>query len=240
MIGAGTRRHVPCGASKPFLPSCVAAGHLPRDAAPMTSSELLDAAGRRRSPATPGFQRGRPPRNKGRSYPADGPTAEEIVAVMRYAGGQTSGLRTRALIVLLWRAGLRINEAPSLAKSDLDPRAASFSSAEGRGPTSPGRHGRLGMGASQPLAGGPTDVPVGALLCVVSGPTAGRPGGRRLACGRGPRVAAGRHGKRQPGPTGRDARSSFASASPRLRFSRPLRRPTQRTREATRDSLPAH
>jgi hypothetical protein len=38
----------------------------------MTAPTLLDAAGRRRSPATmPGFHRGRPPRNKGRRYPAD-------------------------------------------------------------------------------------------------------------------------------------------------------------------------
>jgi hypothetical protein len=45
---------------------------------------LLDAAGRRRSPATMlGFHAGRPPRNTGHRYPADPPTVEEIVAVMR-------------------------------------------------------------------------------------------------------------------------------------------------------------
>jgi hypothetical protein len=45
-------------------------------------SQMLDAAGRRRSPATkPGFHAGRPPRNKGVRYPADPPTVEEIVAV---------------------------------------------------------------------------------------------------------------------------------------------------------------
>lgn len=68
----------------------------------------------------PGFHCGRPPRNKGRSYPADPPTVEEIVAVMRRAGDRTPGLRTRALIVLLWGAGLRINEALLLTESDLD------------------------------------------------------------------------------------------------------------------------
>ena len=48
---------------------------------------LLDAAGRRRSPATmPGFHSGRPPRSKGRRNPADPPTVVEIVAVMRQAG----------------------------------------------------------------------------------------------------------------------------------------------------------
>ena len=47
-------------------------------------SVLLDAAWHRRSPATmPGYHRGRPPRNKGEEYPADPPTVEEIVAVMR-------------------------------------------------------------------------------------------------------------------------------------------------------------
>ncbi len=45
---------------------------------------LLDAAGHRRSPATlAGYHRGRPPRNKGERYPADPPTVEKIVAVMR-------------------------------------------------------------------------------------------------------------------------------------------------------------
>jgi hypothetical protein len=45
------------------------------------SELLLDAAGRRRSPATlPEFHAGRPPRNKGMRYPADPPTIEEIIA----------------------------------------------------------------------------------------------------------------------------------------------------------------
>ena len=45
---------------------------------------LLDAAGRRRSLATtPGFRTGAAPRNKGQRYPADPPTVDEIVAVMR-------------------------------------------------------------------------------------------------------------------------------------------------------------
>jgi hypothetical protein len=73
---------------------------------------LLDAAGRRRSPATmPGFHAGRPPRNKGQRYPADPPTVEEIVAVMRTAGDARPGCRLRGLIVVLWRAGLRIRGA---------------------------------------------------------------------------------------------------------------------------------
>ena len=68
-------------------------------------SVLLDVAGHRRSPASmPGYHRGRPPRNKGEHYPADPPTVEEIVAVMRIVGDRADGQRLRALIVLLWRA----------------------------------------------------------------------------------------------------------------------------------------
>jgi hypothetical protein len=51
----------------------------------MTVFPVLDAAGRRRSPATmPRYHAGRPPRNKGMRYPADLPTVDEIVAVMRH------------------------------------------------------------------------------------------------------------------------------------------------------------
>jgi len=65
-------------------------------------SVLLDAAGHRRSPATmPGYHRGRAPRSKGERYPADPPTIEEIVEVMRAIGECPDGLRLRALIVLL-------------------------------------------------------------------------------------------------------------------------------------------
>ena len=75
-----------------------------------TEARPLDAAGRPRSPATmPGYHSGRPPRNKGIRYPADAPQVEEIVAVMREAGKGAQGARVRGLIVVLWRAGLRIN-----------------------------------------------------------------------------------------------------------------------------------
>lgn len=82
---------------------------------------LLDAAGRRRSAATlPGHRRGQAPRNKGMRYPADPPTVEEIVLVMRHAGVRAHGVRLRGLIVVMWRAGLRISETLALTESDLD------------------------------------------------------------------------------------------------------------------------
>jgi integrase len=90
----------------------------------------LNAAGRRRSPASlPGYLAGRPPRNKGLRYPPDPPTVEEIVAVMRQAGDGVHGARVRALIVLLWRAGLRITEALTVTEPDLDARLGRYWSA---------------------------------------------------------------------------------------------------------------
>jgi integrase len=85
-------------------------------------SELLDAAGRPGSPATlPGSMPG-VRRNKGVRYPADPPTVEEIVAVMRAAGESLHGRRLRGLVVVLWRAGLRIHEALAFSEADLDHR----------------------------------------------------------------------------------------------------------------------
>ena len=84
----------------------------------MSSELLLDATGRRRSPAAmPGYNAGHAPRNKGHVYPADPPTVDEIVAVMRQTPPGRHGLRLRALIVVLWRGGLRIQEALSLIES---------------------------------------------------------------------------------------------------------------------------
>jgi site-specific recombinase XerD len=40
---------------------------------------------------------------------------------MRGTGDDPDGLRLRALIVVFWRAGLRISEALALTESDLDP-----------------------------------------------------------------------------------------------------------------------
>ncbi len=87
----------------------------------MESVSLLDRAGRRRSPATmSSFHRGVSPRNKGFRYPPDPPTVEEIIAVMRAAGDGPDGVRLRGVIVVLWRAGLRISEALALNETDLD------------------------------------------------------------------------------------------------------------------------
>ena len=68
----------------------------------------------------PSFHAGHSPGNKGLRYPADPPKVEEIIAVMRTAGDAAHGRRLRGLIVIMWRAGLRIQEALALTEGDLD------------------------------------------------------------------------------------------------------------------------
>jgi len=113
----------------------------------MTASPPLDSLGRRRSPASvPGYLAGRPSRNKGRRYPPDPPRAEEIIAVMRCCGDGLHGARARGLIAVLWRAGLRIQEALDL--SETRPRPSSrlgAGAARQRRPPTRGRYGRLGL-----------------------------------------------------------------------------------------------
>ena len=143
----------------------------------MSSSQpLLDAAGRRRSPATmPGLRTGIAPPNKGQRYPADPPTVDEIVAVMRQAGHTRHSHRLNALIVVLWRAGLRIHDALSLTETDLDERRGSILVRHGKND----RRREVGMdawgwSAVEPWLADRAKLPIGPLFCVIDGPTRGR------------------------------------------------------------------
>jgi site-specific recombinase XerD len=116
------------------------------------------------------------PANKGRRYPADPPRVEEIVAVMREAGHRPHGLRLRGLIVVLWRAGLRIAEALALNESDLEPAQGALLVRNGKG----GRRRVVGMddwGWQQlrPWLEHRRELPIGALFCVINPPSAGAP-----------------------------------------------------------------
>ena len=136
----------------------------------------LNAAGHRRAPVTmPGYHKGRQPRNKGLRFPPDPPTVEEIIAVMRATGENSDGARLRALIVLLWRAGLRISEALDLAETDLDRPNGKITIRRGKG----GKRREVGLdrwawSRLEPWMEIRAGLPPGTLLCVIHGPTAGR------------------------------------------------------------------
>jgi integrase len=113
---------------------------------------------------------------RGCATPPDPPTVQEIVTVMRYAGDGVHGRRLRSLIVVLWRAGLRICEALALAEADLDPRRRSLLVRRGKG----GRRREVGMDdwaweQLEPWFHARVELPVGPLFCIVNGPTRGRP-----------------------------------------------------------------
>ena len=143
----------------------------------MSSITPLDICGRRRSPATmAGFHQDRAPHNRGMRYPADPPTVEEIVAVMRAAGDDAEAVRLRGVVVVLWRAGLRISEALALTESDLDSSRGAILVRHGKG----GKRREVGMdrwgwGQLDPWLRLRCTLPVGALFCVLRGPTRGRP-----------------------------------------------------------------
>ena len=124
-------------------------------------SVMLDAAGHRRSPVTmPGYHRGRPPRNKGEQYPADPPTVEEIVAVMRAVGDRADGHRLRALdrAALARRtADQRSARAPGERSGPL-PRRGARPAREGRQATR-GRDGPVGVGPARAMARDPPAAP---------------------------------------------------------------------------------
>ena len=106
----------------------------------MPTSLSLDSLGRCRSPASvPGYLAVARRAARAAGYPADPPRTEEIIAVMRCGGDGLHG--ARGLIVVLWRAGLRIQEALDLTELDLDPRRGSVLVRCGKG----GRRREVGM-----------------------------------------------------------------------------------------------
>jgi len=83
------------------------------------SSVLI--AGRRRSYVTlPGYRLGMKPGNAGRTFPAEVLTREEIHRLMAHLGKGNAGARNRALIVVMWRCGLRVAETLALSPKDVD------------------------------------------------------------------------------------------------------------------------
>ena len=95
---------------------------------------------------------------------------------MRAAGDGPDRVRLRGVIVVLWRAGLRVTEALALAESDLDRVRGPIQVRHGNG----GRRREVGMDrwaweALDPWLTLRAGLPIGALFCVLRGPTRGWP-----------------------------------------------------------------
>jgi integrase len=127
------------------------------------------------------------------------PTIDEIVAVKRHAGADRNGWRLRAVIVVLWRAGLRVQEALALTEHDLDRRRGSVLVCSGKS----GRRREVGMdewGWEQLRSwlSARAELPVGPLFCVIDGTTRGR-GAGWPGCAAGPAAAPTPSGSVPPG-----------------------------------------
>jgi site-specific recombinase XerD len=101
---------------------------------------------------------------------------EEIIAVMRAAENGPEGLRLRGVIVMLWRAGLRISEALGLHETDLDRDRGAVLVRHGKGD----KRREVGLDRwawahLEPWFELRTTLPAGTLFCVVRGPTRGQP-----------------------------------------------------------------
>jgi site-specific recombinase XerD len=75
--------------------------------------------------------------NKGKKLPPEPLTTDEVKLLIRACSNRAStGVRNRALIVVLYRAGLRINEALGILPKDLDFNASTIRVLQGKGSTS--------------------------------------------------------------------------------------------------------
>jgi site-specific recombinase XerD len=71
-------------------------------------------------PTEPGFHSGREPANKGKTYPPEVLTADEVRSLIEACSNRApTGIRNRALIVVLYRGGLRAGEMLELRPKDV-------------------------------------------------------------------------------------------------------------------------
>lgn len=143
---------------------------------------MLKLVGERsRSPITlPGYRLGMRPANYGQKYPAEVLTRDEVGRLLAACSRRGhAGLRNRALIVVLWRTGLRIAEALALRTKDVNLEAGTITILHGKGD----RARTVGI---DPQAGAVLEqwlerrraigmTPASPLFCTISQPRPGRP-----------------------------------------------------------------
>jgi site-specific recombinase XerD len=83
---------------------------------------------------TPGYHSGRTAPNKGRTYPPEVLTEDEVKSLIRACSNRApTGIRNRALITVMYRAGLRLSEALALKSKDIDADAGTITILHGKG-----------------------------------------------------------------------------------------------------------
>jgi site-specific recombinase XerD len=83
---------------------------------------------------TPGYHAGRTAPNKGKTYPPEVLAPDEVKALIRASSNRApTGIRNRALITVMYRAGLRLSEALALKPKDINPDAGTITVLHGKG-----------------------------------------------------------------------------------------------------------
>jgi site-specific recombinase XerD len=82
---------------------------------------------------TPGARKGLPAPNKGLKLPAEVYSPQEIARILRACGRGPAGARNSALIVVMWRGGLRCAEACALEPHDVDQAEGTIRVRHGKG-----------------------------------------------------------------------------------------------------------
>jgi integrase len=161
-----------------------------RASAPLLGATFNDRPPRRRKPQAgkprviipAGVERQpkrRPPANKGRRYaptpPDPGEVAGLLAACQTVYADEWIIKRHQALLIVLWRTGMRIFEALALAEHDLDRQLSSILIRRGKG----GRRRVVGIDRwawdyLDPWLDIRQGLPAGEVFCVINGPTAGR------------------------------------------------------------------
>jgi integrase len=105
-----------------------------QDAGRQDDEVTLDRRGHVRPAVTlPGHNAGQKPPNYGRRFPPEVLTAREIQRLIAACGRGPAGLRNRALIVVMWRSGLRCQEALDLELRDIDRNECTVAVRHGKG-----------------------------------------------------------------------------------------------------------
>jgi site-specific recombinase XerD len=139
-----------------------------------------DRRGYYRSPVTlSSYRLGQPSPIKGRKFPPEPLTPDEVWRLVDACGRGLAGRRNRALIITMWRGGLRVSEALALAPKDVDLERGRIAVLHGKGDKS--RVVGLDAGACALIERWTAERralelgPRAPLYCVISRPTAGQP-----------------------------------------------------------------
>jgi site-specific recombinase XerD len=82
----------------------------------------------------PGYRAGKRGANAGRRFPAEILTPDEVRALIKACSNRApTGIRNRALLVMMYRGGLRISEALALRPKDIDPEEGTVVILHGKG-----------------------------------------------------------------------------------------------------------